>query len=88
MEVIKNNRKFLISRESNNYCVSWFTNHYEMWEQDTFHILEYYKNIKGGIYIDIGSWIGPTVLYGANIYTNVIAIEPDPIAVKRLKKKP
>ena len=86
MEIVKNNNKFLISDVSNNYSVSWFTNHYEKWEKDTFYILEHYKNNRNGVYIDIGSWIGPTVLYSANIYNKVIALEPDPIAIKRLKK--
>ena len=49
-------------------------------------VLDYYKNHKEGIYIDIGAWIGPTVLYSANIYKKVIAIEPDPIALERLRR--
>ena len=86
MEIVKNSHKFLISDIYNNYCISWFTNHYEKWEKDTFHILEHYKNHDNGVYIDIGSWIGPTVLYSANIFNKVIAIEPDPIAIERFKK--
>jgi FkbM family methyltransferase len=84
MEIKKNNCSFLISDE---YSKWWFGNNkLDTWEQDTFFILEYYKNHKDGIYIDIGSWIGPTVLYSANIYNKVVAIEPDPVALKRLKQ--
>ncbi len=84
MEIKKNNCSFLISDDE--YSKKWFSNNkLDKWEQDTFHILDYYKN-KESIYIDIGSWIGPTILYSANIYKKVIAIEPDPVALKRLKK--
>jgi FkbM family methyltransferase len=84
MEIKKNNCSFMISDE---YSKFWFSNNkLDTWEQDTFHILEHYKHRKGGIYIDVGAWIGPTVLYAANIYKKVIAIEPDQVAVKRLKE--
>ena len=83
MEITKNNCSFFVS---DDYSKMWFSNNkLDTWEQDTFYILDYYKNTKKGIYIDIGSWIGPTVLYSANIYNKVIAIEPDPIALDRLK---
>jgi FkbM family methyltransferase len=83
MEIIKNNRKFYVS---DVYSKSWFgDNKLTWWEQDTFHILEHYKTSKESLYIDIGAWIGPTVLYSANIYKKVIAIEPDPVALERLK---
>lgn len=84
MEIKKNSHSFFIS---DKYSKSWFSNNkIDTWEQDTFCILEYYKNYKKGIYIDIGAWIGATVLYGANIYKKVLAIEPDPVALKRLKE--
>ena len=85
MKIVKNKCSFLISKDD-QYSMDWFSNNkLDRWEQDTFHIFEYYKNNKG-IYIDIGAWIGPTVLYCANIYKKVIAIEPDPVALSRLKK--
>ena len=79
------------------YSKWWFINWLNNWEFNTFHILNYYAprygreeyvladDIEKNIYIDIGSWIGPTVLYAANFYTKVIAIEPDPVALKRLR---
>jgi FkbM family methyltransferase len=86
MKIEKNNCSFFISEED-RYSLDWFSNNkLDEWEKDTFHIFEYYKNHKKGIYIDIGAWIGPTVLYCANIYKKIIAIEPDPVALKRLKK--
>lgn len=85
MKIFKNKCSFLISKDE-PYSMHWFSNNrLDQWEQETFHIFEYYKNNKG-IYIDVGAWIGPTVLYCANIYEKVIAIEPDPVALSRLKK--
>ena len=79
------------------FSIWWFTTWLNDWELNTFHILNYYApkygreeivnadDIKRNIYIDIGSWIGPTVLYAANFYNKVIAIEPDPVALERLR---
>ena len=76
----------------------WFQNWLNKWELNTFHILNYYAprygreeyvqadDIEKNIYIDIGSWIGPTVLYAANFYSKVIAIEPDPVALHRFRQ--
>ncbi len=36
-------------------------------------------------YIDIGAWIGPTVLYGSQLAEHCYAIEPDPVAYKLLR---
>jgi FkbM family methyltransferase len=83
-KIEKNNYSFFVS---DYFSKMWFKNNMiNIWEQDTFNILEYYKNNKEGVYIDVGAWIGPTVLYSANIYKKVIAIEPDPVALSRLKE--
>lgn len=85
MKIVKNDCSFEIS-ENEPYSMKWFSNNQlDKWEQDTFNVFEHYKNHKG-IYIDIGAWIGPTVLYCANIFKKVIALEPDPVALSRLKK--
>jgi hypothetical protein len=71
MQTTKFNQTFLVSDthiQNNFFKGTSYTN----WENDTFHILEYYKNHKKSIYLDIGAWIGPTVLYSANIYNKVI----------------
>lgn len=83
MNIKKFDCEFLVSdkHEKNN----WFVSSFSDWENDTFHILNYYKNHKKSLYLDIGAWIGPTVLYSANIYNKVIAIEPDTVAIKVLK---
>ena len=58
---------------------------YKSWEEDTYRILEKYLDADHS-YIDIGAWIGPTVLYAAQIAKKTYAIEPDPIAFKELAK--
>ena len=55
----------------------------ESWEPETFMVL------KGLIepdstYVDIGAWIGPTVLYGGQIAARCITAEPDPTAREAL----
>lgn len=83
MEISKNTHKFFVKGK---FSEDWFLDKFCNWENDTFHILEYYKNKTNGIYIDIGAWIGPTVLYASNIYKKVIAVEPDRVAIQRLKE--
>jgi FkbM family methyltransferase len=80
----KNNTQFYIKGD---YSKNWFIPNIENnnWECDTFNILDFYQN-KNTIYIDIGAWIGPTVLYSANKYKQIICFEPDPVAISRLKE--
>ena len=78
--------QFLISKNNTNFYVTgpysdWFISEMNNnnWENDTFNIIDYYKDTNK-IYIDIGAWIGPTVLFSANKYNNIICFEPDPVA--------
>ncbi|WP_430409972.1 FkbM family methyltransferase [Kordia sp.] len=54
------------------------------WEEETFIILEKYATTNK-VYIDVGAWIGPTVLFAAQLYENVVCFEPDPIALLTLE---
>lgn len=80
IRIVKHSNEFYIY---DKYSINWFITFFENWELSTFYILDHYAN--GGVYIDVGSWIGPTVLYSANLYKKVIALEPDPVAIKRLE---
>ena len=54
------------------------------WEPETFKIFDIFLD-KNHSYIDLGAWIGPTVLYGCQNAKFCYAIEPDPVALKQLK---
>lgn len=54
------------------------------WEEETFIILEKYAT-DNKVYVDVGAWIGPTVLFAAKLYEQVICFEPDPIALLTLE---
>ena len=54
------------------------------WEDGIFKIFDKFLD-KNHSYIDIGSYIGPTVLYGSQLAKHCFAIEPDPIAFQELK---
>lgn len=53
------------------------------WEPDTFVVLDRFVR-DGGLYIDIGAWVGPTVLYAAAKGARVVTFEPDPVAMTEL----
>jgi FkbM family methyltransferase len=69
-------------RGSMEYFLYWKWN---WWERNTHRIFDKFLDPTHS-YIDIGAFIGPTVLYGAHIAKKVYALEPDPIAFKELKK--
>ncbi len=53
------------------------------WEPETFAVLDEYLSPDSD-YLDIGAWIGPTVLYGARKARHVHCFEPDPTAFRHL----
>ncbi len=53
------------------------------WERETFVIFRHFLD-RAHTYIDMGSWIGPTVLFGCGLSKQVHAIEPDPLAFEEL----
>ena len=53
------------------------------WEPATLEAIELLS--AKGIMIDVGAWIGPTVLAAAPLATRVIAYEPDPVAAAELR---
>ncbi len=53
------------------------------WEPETFAVLDQYLSPDRD-YLDIGAWIGPTVLYGARKARHVWCFEPDPTAFRHL----
>ena len=55
------------------------------WEPETFDIMQKYLS-KGYSYVDIGAWVGPTVLFGAQLAKKCYAIEADPVAYAGLVK--
>ncbi len=53
------------------------------WEPETFAVLDRFLSPESD-YLDIGAWIGPTVLYGARRARQVYCFEPDPTAFRHL----
>lgn len=53
------------------------------WEPETFAVLDRLLDAQHD-YLDIGAWIGPTVLYGARKARHVWCFEPDPEAFRAL----
>lgn len=53
------------------------------WEPETFSVLDRFLTPDSD-YLDIGAWIGPTVLYGARKARHVWCFEPDPTAFRHL----
>jgi FkbM family methyltransferase len=56
-----------------------------IWEPETFRIFDQFLD-RNHCYLDVGAWIGPTVLYGAQLAKWCWAFEPDPVAFQKLEK--
>jgi FkbM family methyltransferase len=54
------------------------------WEPETFALFDHFLDAST-VHVDIGAWIGPTVLYAATRARQVIGFEPDPVAFAALE---
>jgi FkbM family methyltransferase len=57
------------------------------WEHETLWILEYFLSParhENAVYVDFGSWIGPTVLFAGQFASRVYSLEPDPLSFSTL----
>lgn len=53
-------------------------------EPDTVEIIDRLVT-PGSTFVDVGAWDGPFSLWAARVATSVIAVEPDPVALERLR---
>jgi FkbM family methyltransferase len=56
-----------------------------LWEPQTYNVFDNFLKPEM-TYLDMGAWIGPTVLYAAPMAKRAIAVEPDPIAFPVLRQ--
>lgn len=81
--VVKNGRSYDIDDTYVSWGSWWGEWARGAWEPETFALFDKYIT-KDTTYVDIGAWIGPTVLYAAGLAKRCIALEPDPLAHKQL----
>lgn len=81
MTVCKNQIQFQV--DASTYEWFWNLMLRNEWEEETFRIFDRFIDSRHP-YLDIGAWIGPTVLYGAHRAKHVYAIEPDIVAYQQL----
>lgn len=55
----------------------------DVWEPRTFKVFDHFLD-QDSTYLDIGAWIGPTLLYAAQLAKASYAFEPDPVAFQEL----
>lgn len=63
----------------------WNRVNHRIWEPELFQTIAKYVN-KNVTYIDFGTWIGPTLLFGCKIAKNCYGLEPDPVAFKEVSE--
>jgi FkbM family methyltransferase len=82
LDICRNGTYFKVNGNIDLFNHFW-ENTYKDWEESTFTIFDRFLTTTSS-YLDVGAWIGPTVLYGAQKAKHVYAIEPDPIAYQEL----
>ncbi|MGB1249489.1 MAG: FkbM family methyltransferase [Candidatus Promineifilaceae bacterium] len=55
------------------------------WEPETFDVIKRFAK-HDQAYIDIGTWVGPTLLFGAQHANTAFGFEPDPVAHAEAEK--
>ena len=81
IKIQKNDKIFFVNSNNRNF---WAQVQTGIWEPNTFRIFDEFLDLEHS-YIDIGSWIGSTVLYGCQKAKFCYGIEPDPVSFKNLK---
>lgn len=70
--------------DSPTYSGFWASVDDGSWERHTLAIIDRVLT-RDSVYVDIGAWIGPTVLKAAQTARKVVAYEPDPVAREELR---
>lgn len=80
MEVNRGHEKFVVAGGH-----EWFWDIFGngTWEPETFRVFDKFLG-REDTFLDIGAWIGPTVIYAQRRVKKVFAFEPDPVAYKSL----
>ena len=78
--VLKNNAMSVARGVNDRF---WLEYQEGTWEADTRAVFERFIDPEHS-YVDIGAWIGPTLLLGAPLAKHAYGIEPDPIAYREL----
>lgn len=68
-----------------HWYFQWWTRKYKHWEPRTFLVFDTFLDGRRS-FIDVGAWIGPTVLYAAAKAKHVYCFEPDPEAYRVLMR--
>lgn len=85
MQINVNGKSFNVAEtDMVNHSNHWGWVNDGSWEPHTFKIFDEFID-SDHTYIDMGAWIGSTVLYGAQLAKHVYTAEPDPIALTALK---
>lgn len=81
--VRKNGIEFIVN--SDTYGDFWDKLENNNWETSTFDAIDRFIQ-PDGVFLDIGTWIGPMALYAAAKGQKTICIEADPVAAAELRR--
>ena len=83
MKIVVNGKSFFVKESTLNHQSHWQNVNNGNWEPQTFKIFDEFLDKKRSC-IDLGAWIGSTVLYSCQLSRHVYAAEPDEIAINAL----
>jgi FkbM family methyltransferase len=84
--VAKGGIEFAVSSgERADHDAFWDAYETPAWEPETVAVLSAFAR-PGVRIVDVGGWIGPTVLLAASLGASVLTVEPDPVAADTLRR--
>jgi len=76
LRIRKRGELFLIKNTPADPNLSFWTDHFPGWEEETFDVFDRFLS-PDKVFIDIGAWIGTTAMYASRKSKHVYAVEPD-----------
>jgi len=81
VKITRGGHDFFVEPDPQSTSWGFWENHFATgrWEPELLELLDRLLQ-DGGLYLDVGAWIGPTVLWASRYADRIVAVEPDPVA--------
>lgn len=76
LKIHKNNERFFIEKNDANPNLAFWRDIYGGWKNELFDLFDSYLS-KEKVFVDIGTWVAPTAMYGARKAKHTYAITGD-----------
>jgi len=83
--VVKNGLRHVFVADGDGVSAGFVGNVFESWESHSFEAFARLAD-PDAVAIDLGAWIGTTCISLSALFRSVVAVEPDPVSAKALRR--